>query len=60
MKYNNDDNKKIAELYYNLYIDCMKYKDTKKLTNEGIDCDIYLNNFKFIFEKYCNGKEQNS
>jgi hypothetical protein len=60
MKYNNDDNKKIAELYYKLYIDCMNYKDKKKLTNKQIDCDLYLNNYKFLFEKYINEKEQNT
>jgi hypothetical protein len=58
MKYNNDDNKKIAELYYKLYIECMSYKDKKNLTNKELDCHIYLNNFKFFFETYCNGKEQ--
>jgi hypothetical protein len=60
MKYNNDDDKKIAELCYKLYIDCMKYKDRKKQTNKEIDCDVYLNKYKFHFEKYCNGKEQNT
>jgi hypothetical protein len=49
MKYNNDDNKKLAELYYKIYIDCMNYKDTKKITNKELDCHIYLNNFNFFF-----------
>ena len=59
MENNYDDNKKKSELYYKIYIDCMTYKDEKNLTKKEIDCDIYLNSFKFLFEKYCNGKEQN-
>lgn len=53
-----DDDKNLAELSYKLYMDCMKYKDTKKLTNKKIDCDVYLNKYKFHFEKYYNSNKQ--
>lgn len=59
--YKYDDYKKFSELYHNIYIDCIKFKNKKQLSsNKEIDCDIYLNTFIFFSEKYNNDKEQNS
>jgi len=53
------DNKHLAELYHNMYIDCIKYKNKKNITDNKIDCDTYLNSFRFFSEKYNNDNNRN-
>lgn len=56
--YHYNDYKKLAELYHNIYMNCMKYKEQKKLSDKEIDCGVYFNNFKFFSEKYIDDKNR--
>ena len=42
--------KEMAELYYNLYVGCIKYKTEKK--TKQINCDQYYTEFKNFTNKY--------
>lgn len=57
MKNNND--KEMGELFYNMYIGCLKYKIEKE-NSKKIDCNEYYDQFTFFSEKYINSKEQNN
>ena len=47
--------KEMAELYYNLYVGCIKYKTEKK--TKQINCDQYYTEFKNFTNKYFESKE---
>jgi hypothetical protein len=52
MENQNDNNKEIAEVFYNTYTDCLKYKNTN--LEKKINCDNYYNKFKYFSDKYEN------
>lgn len=56
----NEDCKQMAELYYNMYTSCIKYKKEKERTNNDlskkISCKTYLDKFNY-FSKKCNDDE---
>ena len=54
MKNKNPD-KDMAELYYNLYNGCLKYKNEKK--NKEVDCQKYYEQFEKFAIKYVDSKE---
>ena len=47
--------KEMAELYYNLYVGCIKYKTEKK--TKKINFDQYYTEFKNFTNKYFESKE---
>lgn len=60
-KINND--KEMAELFYNIYMNCLKFKNEKEKEKENqnytkkINCNDYYDKFKFFSEKDINNKE---
>lgn len=58
MKKNSDSNKEMADLFYNLYMGCVTYKDKKKEKN--INCDHYFEKFKFFAEKYVDNNSKSN
>jgi hypothetical protein len=52
MENQNDNNKEMAEVFYNTYTDCLKYKN--KNLEKKINCDNYYNKFKYFSDKYEN------
>lgn len=57
----NNIDKEMGELFYNMYIGCLKYKIEKELKNsKKIDCNEYYDQFNFFAEKYINSKGQNN
>lgn len=59
MKNKTNNDKEMAELFYNMYTGCLKFKQQKEEQNseKKINCDEYYNKFKFFSEKYVNSKE---
>jgi hypothetical protein len=57
-----DKDKEMAELFYNMYTGCVKFKHQKEKQNseKKINCDEYYNKFKFFTEKYIETKQQNN
>jgi len=55
-----DKDKEMAELFYNMYTGCVKFKHQKEKQNseKKINCDEYYNKFKFFTEKYIETKQQ--
>ena len=54
MKRKNPD-KEISELYYHLYVDCIKYKSEKK--TKEINCQQYYKEFEKFAIKYIDSIE---
>lgn len=54
MNKENNTDKELAKLFYNLYIGCIAYKDKKEENN--INCNEYYDKFKFFSEKYVDKK----
>ena len=54
MKNKSNSDKEMAELFYNMYTGCLKFKQQKKEQNseKKISCDEYYDKFKFFSEKY--------
>lgn len=57
MKNINED-KAMAELFYNIYIGCLKYKNENQ--KKIISCDSFYDKFKYFSEKYIDNKDQKS
>ena len=57
-KINKDKDKEMAELFYNMYTGCVKFKKQKEAQNseKKINCDEYYDKFKFFTEKYIEKK----
>ena len=57
-----DKDKEMAELFYNMYTGCVKFKHQKEKQNseKKINCDEYYDKFKFFTEKYIETKQQNN
>jgi hypothetical protein len=57
---NKNSNKEMAELFYNLYVGCLKFKLQKeqKKSDKIINCHEYYDKFQFFAEKYIDDKEQ--
>jgi len=53
---NISSNKDMAKLYFNLYVQCMDFKDKKK--NKNIDCQPFYNNFEKFTNDYYNNREK--
>ena len=54
----NNKDKEMAELYYNMYLGCLKYQEQK--TTKKINCYQYFENFKNFSEKYIDSKTVNN
>lgn len=54
MKNITNNDKEMAELFYNIYTGCLKFKQQKEEQNseKKINCDEYYDKFKFFSEKY--------
>lgn len=57
---NNNNNKEMSELFYNMYKNCLKFKDEKEKENvnytKKINCNEYYDKFNFFSEKDINSK----
>jgi hypothetical protein len=53
-----NDYKEMAEVFYNTYTDCLKYKN--KNLEKNINCDNYYNKFKYFSDKYENSNNNNN
>ena len=53
------NNKEIAELFYNIYVNCLKYKHKKENDNslKKINCNEYRVTFMEFAEKYIKERE---
>ena len=62
MKNNTNNDKEMAELFYNIYIDCLKYKFNyeKQNSSRKISCHEYYDKFKFFAEKDVDSKQLNN
>jgi hypothetical protein len=58
MENQNEYNKEMAELFYNTYMGCLKYKNNNLKKN--INCDNYYNKFKYFSDKYENSNNNNN
>jgi hypothetical protein len=47
----NDIDKHLANLFFNMYTDCVKYKNSKPKSKKNINCDEYWEKFKFFDNK---------
>lgn len=47
-----NDDKQMALVFYNMYLDCLKYKKIKE--NKGLDKKIDCNIFYDKFKLFCN------
>lgn len=54
MKNQNSD-KEMAELFYNMYMGCITFKEQKK--HSYIYCDDYYNKFKYFTYKYIDDQQ---
>ena len=56
MNKENNIDKEMAKLFYNLYKGCIAYKDKKEEKN--INCDEYYDKFKIFSEKFIDNKSK--
>lgn len=57
-KNQNKETKAMAELFYNMYIGCLKFKEQNP--KKSITCDEFYKKFTFFAERYVDSKTVNN
>lgn len=55
----NPDNSEMVKTFYNIYVNCVKYKKEKRNSTKNINCDEFYSTLMYYTEKCIKNQKQN-